>query len=123
MRMSHLIDATTGVVVSLLLLSTTACALKPVTVGVVFDDVWELGKDSLTEPEQSIVKATALRTLRQAYQGSACLGHQVFLGFALDSKCEDCYDGRTSTTYEHFFGTKHWSNDALAVMRRVLPRS
>jgi hypothetical protein len=53
----------------LLLLSTTACALKPVTVGVVFDDVWELGKDSLTEPEQSIVKATALRTLRQAYQG------------------------------------------------------
>jgi hypothetical protein len=201
---ADLIDAAAGVAVSLLLLSTAACTLKPVTVGVVFDDVWELGKDTLTEPEQTIVKATALRTLRQAFQGfgvvvaevhngsrlifvdksvparlgavgethvfvtasnvhveplyhallnvvgcdgiATCrgktraemvealgrgigatgaheLGHQVFLGFALDSKCEDCYDGRTLTTYDHFFGTKHWSNNALAVMRRVLPRS
>jgi hypothetical protein len=55
--------------------------------------------------------------------GAHELGHQVFLGFALDSTCDDCYDGRTSTTHDHFFGTKHWSNDALAVMRRVLPRS
>ena len=64
-----LIDVTAGVAVSLLLLSTSACTLKPVTVGVIFEDVWELGKDTLTEPEQSSVQAAALRTLRQAFQG------------------------------------------------------
>ena len=196
---SDLVDVTAGVAVSLLLLST-ACTLKPVTVGMILEDVCELGKDTLTEPEQSIVKDTALQTLRQAYQdfgvfvaeghngsrlifvdkgvparlgavgethvlvtvsnvhveplyhallnvvgcdgiatcgkktraemvealgrgigatGAHELGHQVFLDFSLDSRCDDCYDGHTSTTYDHFFGTKHWSNDALAILRRV----
>lgn len=51
------------------------------------------------------------------------LGHQAGLGgFAIDSRCDDCFDGR-STRYRHFFGTKHWSSQALAVMRRVLPKS
>jgi hypothetical protein len=51
------------------------------------------------------------------------LGHQAGLGgFALDSRCDDCYDGR-STRFRHFFATKHWSADALAVMRRVLPHA
>jgi hypothetical protein len=53
--------------------------------------------------------------------GAHELGHQVLLGFSLDSRCVDCYDSHTSTTSEHFLGVKHWSNDALVVMRRVLP--
>ena len=49
------------------------------------------------------------------------LGHQAGFGFAIDSHCEDCYDGNMSTGYNHFFGTKHWSDRALQIMRRVLP--
>lgn len=48
------------------------------------------------------------------------LGHQAFLGFAIDSPCDDCYDGNTSTSYSHFFANKHWSDRAMQIMRRVL---
>ena len=50
------------------------------------------------------------------------LGHQAGLGFSHDSPCDDCYDGRSSTSYAHFFGTKHWSGAELATLRRVLER-
>ena len=49
------------------------------------------------------------------------LGHQAGLGFATDSRCEDCYDGNTSTRNVHFFGEKHWSDAALTRMKHVLP--
>jgi len=49
------------------------------------------------------------------------LGHQTGLRFALDARCETCYDGGTSNTYEHFFGSQRWSDAALTIMRRVLP--
>jgi hypothetical protein len=49
------------------------------------------------------------------------VGHQAGLHFAFDSRCDDCYDGASATTIIHFFGTKHWSDEALARMRRVLP--
>jgi hypothetical protein len=49
------------------------------------------------------------------------LGHQTGLRFALDARCETCYDGGTSNTNEHFFGSQHWSDAALTIMRRVLP--
>jgi hypothetical protein len=48
------------------------------------------------------------------------LGHQTGFRFARDSRCEDCYDGR-ATSSGHFFGHKHWSAEAEAIMRRVLP--
>jgi hypothetical protein len=50
------------------------------------------------------------------------LGHQAGFGFALDSRCDDCYDGDTSTSYAHFFSQKHWSDRALQIMIRTLPR-
>jgi hypothetical protein len=49
------------------------------------------------------------------------LGHQAGFRFALDARCDACYDGGTSNTVEHFFGSQHWSEAALAIMRRVLP--
>jgi len=49
------------------------------------------------------------------------LGHQAGLGFSHDSQCDDCYDGRSSTSYAHFFAAKHWSGAALAQMQRTLP--
>jgi len=49
------------------------------------------------------------------------LGHQSGLAFARDSACEDCYDGKASASYVHFFGRKHWSDGALASMRAALP--
>jgi hypothetical protein len=49
------------------------------------------------------------------------LGHQAGLGFSHDARCDDCYDGDTSTSYAHFFGAKHWSDGARAQMRRTLP--
>lgn len=53
--------------------------------------------------------------------GAHELGHQVRLGFSLDLPCQDCYDSDTSKSYVHFFGTKHWSDSALSIMRKVLP--
>lgn len=50
------------------------------------------------------------------------LGHTAGLRFALDSRCDDCYDGSASTSYAHFFGRKHWSDRALQIMVRTLPR-
>ncbi len=49
------------------------------------------------------------------------LGHQAGLGFVTDSACDACYDGRSSTSYSHFFGNEHWSDRAMQAMRRVLP--
>lgn len=71
---------------SLVLMAMVSCTSKPVRVGVVFENDWEVGKETLTAREHS-----------------------------------GCYDSHTSDTYEHFFGTKHWSSDALAIMRGVLP--
>jgi hypothetical protein len=48
------------------------------------------------------------------------LGHQAGFHFALDSGCDDCYDGGTSTSYAHFFGTKRWSDRALQIMKRTI---
>ena len=48
------------------------------------------------------------------------LGHQRGLEFTRDSRCDDCYDGTASTSYAHFFGSKHWSDAALEVMKRTL---
>jgi len=51
------------------------------------------------------------------------LGHQAGLRFCRDSPCAECYDGSKSSTREHFFGTKHWSPQATAMMKHVLPSS
>jgi hypothetical protein len=51
------------------------------------------------------------------------LGHQSGLHFSGDSRCDDCYDGHSASTHAHFWGTKHWSDDALIVMKRVLASS
>ncbi|HJZ72061.1 MAG TPA: hypothetical protein VKE51_09975 [Vicinamibacterales bacterium] len=48
------------------------------------------------------------------------LGHQSGFEFTHDSRCDDCYDGTASTSYAHFFGSKHWSAAALEIMRRTL---
>ena len=50
------------------------------------------------------------------------LGHQAGFRFALDSRCDECYDGNASRSYAHFFGQKHWSDRALQIMNRTLPR-
>src|SRR6266849_6188805 len=47
------------------------------------------------------------------------LGHQAGFDFAIDSHCDDCYDGKTSTSSNHFFGDKHWSDSEMRIMRRV----
>ena len=49
------------------------------------------------------------------------LGHQAGFRFALDSRCDDCYDGKSSTSYAHFFAAKHWSDRAVQIMARTLP--
>ena len=177
-------------------------------VGIVFENGWTLGKETLTERERSVVRNTAVQTLRNAYGGfgvqfvegraaerlikvedtpfvrgpvlylgavgatyptatvssvridalyyaelaavrcqgiTGCstktreqlleglgtgvgataaheLGHQAGLHFSRDSRCDDCYDSHSATTYVHFFGAKHWSDDALSRMRGVLPK-
>jgi hypothetical protein len=193
--------------ISLVVMATASCTSKTVRVGVVFDNDWQIGEETLTPQEQSIAKRTALRTLQHAFTGfglsvsegrgadrlivvdkgyaaglvpsgrpapvgetypfafvskvhfdetvhtllavvgcetvAACsrktraeivegvgrgigstaaheLGHQVGFRFSVDSDCDECYDSHTSKTYQHFFGTKHWSDRALTIMRRVL---
>jgi hypothetical protein len=49
------------------------------------------------------------------------LGHQAGFEFAIHSSCDDCFDGRSAVTGVHFFGVKHWSDNATVRMRRVLP--
>ena len=49
------------------------------------------------------------------------LGHQAGIRLVGDSQCDDCYDGHRSTSYAHFFGTKHWSPEAAARMTEILP--
>ena len=48
------------------------------------------------------------------------LGHQAGLHFSRDARCVECYDGNTATTNMHFFGIKHWSPEALTIMRREI---
>jgi len=48
------------------------------------------------------------------------IGHQTGFNFAIDAMCDACYDGQTSKTDEHFFGSPHWSDAARERMRRVL---
>jgi hypothetical protein len=50
------------------------------------------------------------------------LGHQAGFRFALDSACDDCYDSNASTSFAHFFASKHWSDRALHIMERTLPQ-
>jgi hypothetical protein len=50
------------------------------------------------------------------------LGHQAGFHFALDSVCDDCYDGKGSASFAHFFGRMHWSDRALQIMKRTLPQ-
>src|SRR5262249_6802328 len=69
-------------------------------------------------------RAELLRGLARGIGATAAheLGHQAgFGGFALDSDCNACYDGHSATSPVHFFGTKHWSARALAIMKHVLP--
>ena len=49
------------------------------------------------------------------------LGHQIGFRFTHDVQCDDCYDGNTSTSYNHFFGNSHWSDRAREIMTKVLP--
>jgi len=47
-----------------------SCTSKPtLPVSVVFENGWKLGKETLTEREMSLVRSTALQTLRSAYSG------------------------------------------------------
>ena len=48
------------------------------------------------------------------------LGHQV--GFAVDTACDDCYEGGSATSYAHFFSEKHWSDRVIERMKQVLPQ-
>jgi len=49
------------------------------------------------------------------------VGHQIGFDFTRDSACADCLDGDSSFDGAHFFGRKHWSDDARLRMQRVLP--
>ncbi len=49
------------------------------------------------------------------------LGHQVGIRFVNDVRCDECYDGSRSASAAHFFAPKHWSPDAAAGMKLVLP--
>jgi hypothetical protein len=58
------------VAVWLILVSVvSSCSSKPLRVDLVFDNSWKLGEEILTEPERSLVRSTALQTLRAAYSG------------------------------------------------------
>jgi hypothetical protein len=57
------------VAVWLVLVSTVSCTSKPLRVGVVFENGWKLGDETLTEREKSLVKSTAVQILRSAYNG------------------------------------------------------
>jgi hypothetical protein len=50
------------------------------------------------------------------------LGHQRGLDFTRHTACDDCYDSARSTSYAHFFGRKHWSDEAVGIMRSRLPQ-
>ena len=55
---------------SLVLAATgSSCSAKPLHVGIVFENGWTLGKETLTERERSVVRNTAVQTLRNAYGG------------------------------------------------------
>jgi hypothetical protein len=62
-------DRSRLVAVWLVLVSTVSCTSKPLRVGVVFENGWKLGDETLTEREQSLVKSTAVQILRSAYNG------------------------------------------------------
>src|SRR6266852_3209265 len=66
---THSTDLRRIVIIWLVLLSLVSCTSKPVRVSVVFENGWTLGNEMLTAPEKSLVKRTALQTLRNAYGG------------------------------------------------------
>src|SRR6202171_4147040 len=63
------IDRRRLVAVWLVLVSAVSCTAKPLRVGVVFENGWKLGDETLTEREKSLVKTTAVQILRSAYHG------------------------------------------------------
>jgi hypothetical protein len=109
----------------------------PGTVGATFpvSTVSSVHVDSLYRAELAAVQchsivACAAKTRAQLLEGLGHgigataaheLGHQAGLHFSRDLQCDECYDSGHGNTYVHFFGQKHWSNEALAIMRRVLP--
>jgi len=56
--------------------------------------------------------------------GAHELGHQGNFSYATDTTvCDSCYDAHSADSYVHFFGMKHWSDAAMALMKRQLPGS
>jgi hypothetical protein len=47
----------------------SSCTMRPLQVGVVFENGWRLGNETLIEREQTLVESAALQTLRDAYRG------------------------------------------------------
>jgi hypothetical protein len=91
-----------------------------------FDVLWfaELAVTGCRDPHTcSKTRTELLEGLGRGIGATAAheLGHQAGIRFVTDSQCDDCYDGNRSTSYAHFFGTKHWSPEAAAMMTRVLP--
>jgi hypothetical protein len=50
-------------------LTSAGCRRPPINVGVVFENAWRLGSETLNESDQLIVKRAAIDTLRRAYLG------------------------------------------------------
>jgi hypothetical protein len=72
---------------------------------------------------EAMARGALIEGLGRGIGGTAAheLGHQAGFHFALDSACDDCYDGRASAAFAHFFGRMHWSDRALEIMKRTLP--
>jgi len=70
----------------------------------------------------SKTRAELLDGLGRAIGATAAheLGHQAGFGFSRDSPCDDCYDSHSAANAAHFFAIKHWSDDAVTIMNRVL---
>jgi hypothetical protein len=47
---------------------TSSCTLRPLQVGVVFENGWRPGNETVTDREKTLVEDTALGTLREAYR-------------------------------------------------------
>jgi hypothetical protein len=57
------------VILPALAMASCRATSSPVRVAVVFQNSWRVGSERLTSAEQSLVKTTALETLRRAYGG------------------------------------------------------
>ena len=69
-------------------------------------------------------RSTLVDALGRGFGATAAheLGHQAGFRFVRDIDCADCWDGASAKNRQHFFGGKHWSPSAIAVMRWTLPR-